>query len=383
MVKGLTFPYYSESRITFMPTYKYDLGTDSYDTSEKQRIPAWTDRILRKGSSLRQINYNTASLRFSDHRPVYATFQCTVSLVDETIREALSREIYEKRRVEVGATTANARTDDTDDEDLIGYDSIEPGLPPASSDRRKWWLDNGTPARSNIAPPQKGAIPNPNRPSNPFGMTDEPDWVTVPRPDGSDSRNGSYQSTASTSSSIPQVPHANGTAGRGRIRNLPPPFDPANSIANLPNNFSRIAIKDPHLDGSSASPAIRSSSRASVASGSSLNSRKPPPPVAKKPVHLSGSLTNSPNMSTNGDGSRPGTAMSLPPRRTSIDQTGFVPPPTRVTEAPAPPQPRRGATRMPMAVAEDAGPRLPPRPTDLLGDGEEEGLSGWEALKPS
>lgn len=33
MVAGLTFPYYSESRITFMPTYKFDLGNDTYDTS--------------------------------------------------------------------------------------------------------------------------------------------------------------------------------------------------------------------------------------------------------------------------------------------------------------------------------------------------------------
>ena len=33
MVAGLTFPYYSESRITFLPTYKYDLGEDTYDTS--------------------------------------------------------------------------------------------------------------------------------------------------------------------------------------------------------------------------------------------------------------------------------------------------------------------------------------------------------------
>jgi hypothetical protein len=33
MVAGLAFPYYSEARITFMPTYKFDIGTDRYDTS--------------------------------------------------------------------------------------------------------------------------------------------------------------------------------------------------------------------------------------------------------------------------------------------------------------------------------------------------------------
>lgn len=29
----MTFPHYSEARITFNPTYKYDPGTDRYDTS--------------------------------------------------------------------------------------------------------------------------------------------------------------------------------------------------------------------------------------------------------------------------------------------------------------------------------------------------------------
>lgn len=33
MVAGLAFPYYSEARINFMPTYKFDVGTDEYDSS--------------------------------------------------------------------------------------------------------------------------------------------------------------------------------------------------------------------------------------------------------------------------------------------------------------------------------------------------------------
>jgi len=63
--------------------------------------------------------------------------------VDEAKKQRLSEEIYSNRRQDIGDTTANARNDDPDDEDLIGYDSIAPELPPASSDRRKWWLDNG------------------------------------------------------------------------------------------------------------------------------------------------------------------------------------------------------------------------------------------------
>ena len=93
---------------------------------------------------MKQISYDTAPLRFSDHRPVYAIFQCTISDIDETKKESLSREIYTKRRADIGGATANATNEEIfDDEDLIGYDSIAPGLPPASSDRRKWWLDDG------------------------------------------------------------------------------------------------------------------------------------------------------------------------------------------------------------------------------------------------
>jgi len=33
---------YEEGPLLFRPTYRYDVGTDNYDTSEKMRIPAWT-----------------------------------------------------------------------------------------------------------------------------------------------------------------------------------------------------------------------------------------------------------------------------------------------------------------------------------------------------
>lgn len=36
------FAGYEEGPVLFRPTYKYNLGTDNYDTSEKMRIPAWT-----------------------------------------------------------------------------------------------------------------------------------------------------------------------------------------------------------------------------------------------------------------------------------------------------------------------------------------------------
>ena len=37
---------YDEGPLEFAPTYKFDPMSDTYDTSDKARVPAWTDRIL-------------------------------------------------------------------------------------------------------------------------------------------------------------------------------------------------------------------------------------------------------------------------------------------------------------------------------------------------
>merc|ERR1719191_1304660 len=42
---------FKEEDIGFMPTYKFDPGTDTYDTGKKMRVPSWTDRILWKNNS--------------------------------------------------------------------------------------------------------------------------------------------------------------------------------------------------------------------------------------------------------------------------------------------------------------------------------------------
>nr|XP_018264769.1 phosphatidylinositol phosphate phosphatase [Kwoniella dejecticola CBS 10117]OBR86927.1 phosphatidylinositol phosphate phosphatase [Kwoniella dejecticola CBS 10117] len=93
MDAGETFIGYDEGPISFKPTYKYDNGTDYYDTSEKQRVPAWTDRILFRGSSLRLKDYNRAELMTSDHRPVYAVFDATIREVDHARKDAITKEI--------------------------------------------------------------------------------------------------------------------------------------------------------------------------------------------------------------------------------------------------------------------------------------------------
>jgi phosphatidylinositol-bisphosphatase len=70
------FPGFAEGKISFAPTFKFDKGTDEYDTSHKQRIPAYTDRVLYKPVGTRVLEYDSIeSAQHSDHRPVYATFR--------------------------------------------------------------------------------------------------------------------------------------------------------------------------------------------------------------------------------------------------------------------------------------------------------------------
>lgn len=112
--------------------------------SEKARIPAWCDRVLWRGTNLRQTHYQTADLKVSDHRPVWATFDCVIDIVDNGLKEKLRRSIYgEKQRQLNGLLADSVSLLDLDDDDMVPQVSIAPGLPPASSDRNRWWLDHG------------------------------------------------------------------------------------------------------------------------------------------------------------------------------------------------------------------------------------------------
>ncbi|XP_042857450.1 phosphatidylinositol polyphosphate 5-phosphatase type IV-like isoform X2 [Penaeus japonicus] len=79
--KGEAFTEFTEGTITFPPTFKYDPGTDHYDTSSKQRVPSYTDRILFKSGrgAITCSSYNYCPLfRTSDHKPVSGVYECKI-----------------------------------------------------------------------------------------------------------------------------------------------------------------------------------------------------------------------------------------------------------------------------------------------------------------
>ena len=80
---GFRLRAFHESPITFAPTYKYNVGSDDYDTSEKRRTPAWCDRILYRGPGKVQMeDYRRWELKASDHRPVSGRLTVRVKRVD-------------------------------------------------------------------------------------------------------------------------------------------------------------------------------------------------------------------------------------------------------------------------------------------------------------
>uniref|UniRef100_A0A6I8NLT3 phosphoinositide 5-phosphatase n=1 Tax=Ornithorhynchus anatinus TaxID=9258 RepID=A0A6I8NLT3_ORNAN len=119
---GQIFRGFLEGKVTFAPTYKYDLFSDDYDTSEKCRTPAWTDRILwrrrkwpfdRSAEDLDLLNagfqdeskilytwtpgtllhYGRAELKISDHRPVVALMDVDIFEVEAEERQNVYKEV--------------------------------------------------------------------------------------------------------------------------------------------------------------------------------------------------------------------------------------------------------------------------------------------------
>lgn len=80
--KGV-FDGWSEGTLNFPPTYKYEINSEKYygeDPKVGRRTPAWCDRILSYGNGMRLMSYKRNEIKFSDHRPVSATYMAEVEV---------------------------------------------------------------------------------------------------------------------------------------------------------------------------------------------------------------------------------------------------------------------------------------------------------------
>lgn len=197
MESGESFPYYEEYGINFKPTYKFNPGEDTYDLSEKMRIPAWCDRIVKRGP-MKQLNYGSNyDIRFSDHRPVYGLFNAEVIVINQKVKRSLANELYVKRKAKFGNENY-ILSKNLSQMIKIDTEDGENSLPPPSTDKLKWWFNNGQLAtvdlftnvaniremdiKENSNPNgefeyREGMYINENRPENPFVFTEELDFI--------------------------------------------------------------------------------------------------------------------------------------------------------------------------------------------------------------
>ncbi|XVE83871.1 hypothetical protein DITRI_Ditri16bG0122800 [Diplodiscus trichospermus] len=85
---GGVFQGWREGNIEFAPTYKYSSSNCNHysgglpnRSGEKQRTPAWCDRILWYGKGVKLLSYFRSESKFSDHRPVSALFSTQIEVM--------------------------------------------------------------------------------------------------------------------------------------------------------------------------------------------------------------------------------------------------------------------------------------------------------------
>ena len=128
-----------EDTIYHQPTYKYIVGSDSYDythknkekkeneienegdkteeknKSGKKRNPSWCDRIFYKknvyerkhyGKIIKGMEYNNvmdSNFQTSDHRPIYNIFDVIVFLEDKEKRNRFEKEIVSNEKLGINS----------------------------------------------------------------------------------------------------------------------------------------------------------------------------------------------------------------------------------------------------------------------------------------
>lgn len=401
---GEAFDGFSEPRIEFMPTYRFNLGSDDYDTSEKMRIPAWTDRVLYKASGVKvkcRAYSSVMSTKFSDHKPVFAELTVDVKVINEPKREEVERQARQ---------AASAKYKEDEQSDLLSLDDDEYSIHSNRSNSNfkpgtSWGTDDFEPINYPVPSPNNNppAPPPPRRTGTAIPLpTPAPPRLSPTLPLRRVPPPFPYHPTnnASSSSLPPLQPQRGNTFALNS--NAPPPLprrtgtDLASAIAaydlqNNQNTQNPQSIQSTPLTPTKPTPMppkkpgslALGSTQAQIARSPSAPQLSPQPahkkpPVPRKPVALAASPPANTSVHPSPQG-RP-----VPPPKLNLNQTpksngnsnGAVDllgldklSLEKKKSPPAPPPPRKGAT-----LLDDDGPM------------EEGGLGGlggeWEVLVP-
>jgi len=359
--QGQIFKEFQEGKIDFPPTYKYDTGSDRYDTSEKRRVPGWTDRILfyfaKDGiNRIEQELYKRGELKYSDHRPVKALFNFTIKTILKDKKAKIERELFKIARTLDADTLSKvdvtiptklvdlstveeerqrlSRLNIGNDGDQSGLNSLllsPPPLPPRPSQQTTTNLIDLSAA-------------NESQPSSPLALP--------PRP------------TAVTTVSSPPLPPLPATASSPPP--LPPlPTTPTTTSPSLsPRPTAVTTVSSPPLPPLPTTPTTTSPSLPPRPTAVTTVSSPPLPPLPTTPTTTSSPPSLPPLPTTPTTTSSP----SLPPRPTAV---------TTVSSPPLPPLPTKISSSPPSL------PSLPTITRTTVATALENPISNSAASPPS
>ncbi|KAK8439143.1 Inositol-1,4,5-trisphosphate 5-phosphatase 1 [Candidozyma auris] len=263
MEKGGAFSRFTESPVKFYPTYKFDKGTSTYDSSEKQRVPSWTDRILFRGinpGTLVPLNYGSVmDIFLSDHKPVYSTFKVNIKFVNKQQKLALTKDYYNAYKKDyrsdqslieidnsesssVTSKSSNFTSDTLSEMNLFEDNASPPKLPSRTPQPR---TVNTLPRRVPPPPMSRKAVAssagldNNNKVTGTNNLPQEKQLSTPPPPPPSrnsgPSRNNHHNLAFSAAPLVPS------NSQPSTPRSMSPSM--ANTAASSPGNFNATELK--------------------------------------------------------------------------------------------------------------------------------------------
>ncbi|GMM34440.1 phosphatidylinositol-3-/phosphoinositide 5-phosphatase [Saccharomycopsis crataegensis] len=412
------FKGFSEDEITFRPTYKYDNYTNVYDTSEKQRTPSWTDRILFRGKSLVPMrdSYDCAQeVMFSDHKPVYCLFEANVTFVDEALKRKIYDKLYEQFKKELPQDSNSGSLLDIVNEKsqrkapsrVNTLESIESGseISLRTPPRAGTLLDiNSAPLQSRYAPPtsSKSFMNNQNSSAPQLDLLSLNDDDSKPSPPLPRRR---MTNPIETNNSVSQL---NNTSKKTNVATPPPPptsrkadvkSEPVNDQANsdainshppgfsssvlLPKSKSNVQNRPPVPTPPNKPQTLESMAKQLEINKKQVSSPTPPPtgvarnlaasPPPVQPRTASSSTVTNLNQNSNGAG------MSLPPGFSTTlipSKKPAVSTPVTTSKKSPVPTPTTPTTKKP--------PIVPKKPQSLAGEPvkKDQSMNDWKPLVP-